>query len=74
MRVKHHFMRFQSAIIRITPAHAGKTPKSDHVLAITKGSPPRMRVKLLSNSKLHQQCGITPAHAGKTQLKIVHCS
>ena len=71
---------------RITPAHAGKTPRSqlflvglpDHPRACGenrrrnpsflphRGSPPRMRGKLFSTLRLTCFPRITPAHAGKT--------
>ena len=75
------------AVIRITPAHAGKTQQQipqrsvcwDHPRAcgengggargegVYRGSPPRMRGKLVDIVVWVVGLRITPAHAGKTK-------
>ena len=52
--------------IRDHPRACGENTVSPISSAARRGSPPRMRGKRISISKMIAQGGITPAHAGKT--------
>ena len=53
-------------LMRITPAHAGKSGRISGPTRPGSGSPPRMRGKVLRYGRNLHRTGITPAHAGKS--------
>ena len=66
MRGKDAIQQGDDLLIRITPAHAGKSMAADPEASREAGSPPRMRGKVGPNGGAYGHTGITPAHAGKS--------
>ena len=65
---------FDEAIDRLPRDHpraCGENTTGSSVSPSSRGSPPRMRGKLLPVDKLFNRFGITPAHAGKTEVHSV---
>ena len=51
----------------ITPAYAGKRPRSVTTSPVSTGSPPPMRGKVSQHRKYNSNVRITPAYAGKSE-------
>ena len=71
MRGKGIFALFTTSIIRITPAHAGKSSPLCLCGYNALGSPPRMRGKARQCYSFATHCRITPAHAGKRRADLI---
>ena len=70
MRGKDEYMAKNPALVRITPAHAGKRKPIKKKIYGGGGSPPHMRGKAMYLRIFFLQFRITPAHAGKSTLQI----
>ena len=68
-RGKLNHRDIHSLRIRLTPAHAGKTPAKKNCCSIGAGSPPHTRGKLHERKCVFRIHRLTPAHAGKTLKK-----
>ena len=66
MRERHLLGVINFALLRITPAYAGKTVGQIPQSKVVNGSPPRMRERLYNPYLVDGVNGITPAYAGKT--------
>ena len=72
MRGKEMYRALLLASLRITPAHAGKSPCQFVHTPIHRGSPPHMRGKVALVNRTKLSNGITPAHAGKRDFRVLH--
>ena len=73
MRGKVFGFKVTTAIIRITPAYAGKSLMEWVYTICKQGSPPPMRGKDLFHDKFLHVFRITPAYAGKRSRRCFPC-
>ena len=71
MRGKEFAQFMKSEYHRITPAYAGKRPRSTIYLQVVSGSPPPMRGKARFHLILKLSPRITPAYAGKSHFSEI---
>ena len=71
VRGKLSYSRYVEQLVRITPAGAGKTDRSNINLTDTEDHPPQVRGKRGKHSLHACRVGITPAGAGKTAFSCL---